>query len=79
MSRFASQLQAGSPVKKGQVIGYVGQSGLATGPHCHFEFRKNGKHYDPVTVNLPANQRLTGAQLIAFKIKYRTIEQQLAA
>ena len=53
MSRFASGLRVGSRVKQGQLIGYVGMTGLASGPHLHYEFRLNGVHRNPVTVRLP--------------------------
>lgn len=53
MSRFAKELRVGSSVKQGQVIGYVGNTGLATAPHLHFEFHINGVHHDPITVELP--------------------------
>jgi len=53
LSRFAKKLKKGSSVKQGQVIGYVGATGLATGPHLHYEFRVNGVHRDPLTVKLP--------------------------
>ena len=53
LSRFAANLKPGQSVKQGQVIGYVGASGLATGPHLHYEFRINGVHQDPLKVALP--------------------------
>ncbi|HUS23390.1 MAG TPA: peptidoglycan DD-metalloendopeptidase family protein [Candidatus Binatia bacterium] len=53
LSRFRSGLGVGSRVKIGDVIGYVGMSGLATAPHVHYEFRVNGKHVDPRRVVLP--------------------------
>lgn len=48
MSRFAQQIAHGSHVEQGQTIGYVGQSGLATGPHLHYELRIGGVHKDPL-------------------------------
>jgi murein DD-endopeptidase MepM/ murein hydrolase activator NlpD len=54
MSRFAKNLKSGQYVKENQVIGYVGTSGLSTGPHVHYEFRINNKFYDPMKVNLPS-------------------------
>lgn len=53
LSRFARGIRAGARVKQGQVIGYVGQTGLATGPHLHYEFLVNGVHRNPLTVALP--------------------------
>lgn len=47
MSRLASGIRAGVRVRQGQVIGYVGMTGLASGPHVHYEFIKNGRHVDP--------------------------------
>jgi len=54
LSRFARGLRAGRRVRQGQVIGYVGATGLATGPHLHYEFRVDGVHRNPLTVRLPA-------------------------
>lgn len=53
LSRFAKNIKHGSTVKQGQVIGFVGKTGLATGAHLHYEFRINGVHHNPVTVSLP--------------------------
>jgi len=52
LSRFAAP-RRGDRVRQGQVIGYVGQTGLATGPHLHYEYRLNGVHRNPRTVELP--------------------------
>jgi murein DD-endopeptidase MepM/ murein hydrolase activator NlpD len=53
MSRFAKGLRKGDRVKQGEVIGYVGQTGLATGPHLHYEFHVDGVHRNPLTVKAP--------------------------
>lgn len=52
MSRYG-RYHRGDHVKQGEVIGYVGMTGLATGPHLHYEFRINGVHHDPLTVEFP--------------------------
>ncbi len=54
LSRYARGLKNGSRVQQGQVIGYIGSSGLATGPHLHYEFRVNGTHRNPLTVKFPS-------------------------
>ena len=53
MSRFNKKAKKGARVSQGQIIGYVGSSGLASGPHLHYEFRVNGVHKNPVRVKLP--------------------------
>ncbi len=53
MSNYSKTLKHGSMVKQGDTIGYVGQTGMATGPHLHFEFRINNQHVNPLTVALP--------------------------
>ena len=54
LNGFAKDLNNGKKVKQGQTIGYVGSTGLATGPHLHYEFKIGEKHTDPVKVNLPS-------------------------
>jgi len=66
MSRFAG-IKVGDRVRQGQTIGYVGKTGLATGPHLHYEFRVDGKHRNPLTVTLPPPEPLPASQLAAFR------------
>lgn len=73
MLKFHKGLHQGSKVKKGQIIGYVGQSGLATGPHCHYEFRIHNKPSNPSTVKIPHDDSLKGnKKFMAFVKKIRS-------
>jgi murein DD-endopeptidase MepM/ murein hydrolase activator NlpD len=54
LSRFGKGVRTGSRVSQGSVVAYVGKSGLATGPHLHYEYRVNGVHKNPQTVSLPS-------------------------
>lgn len=53
LSKFSASVNNGARVEQGDIIGYVGATGLATGPHLHYEFRLDGVHRDPLTVDLP--------------------------
>ena len=68
MSRFRKGLKRSQPVKQGQIIGYVGKTGLATGPHLHYEFRMDGVHRNPVTVPLPQADSISAAEADDFRI-----------
>lgn len=67
MSNFKRGQKVGSHVKQGEIIGYVGKSGLATGSHLHYEFRVNGVHRNPLTVRLPHSQPIKKSLLAEFK------------
>lgn len=53
MQGFAKGVKNGASVKQGQIIGYIGTTGLSTGPHLHYEFQKDGVHVDPLGLQLP--------------------------
>jgi len=67
LSGFKSALREGSNVRQGEIIGYVGQSGLATGPHLHYEFRVNGIHQNPLTAQLSNSMPLNSTEVAEFK------------
>ncbi len=69
LSKFEKGLKRGDYVKRGQVIGYVGQTGLATAPHCHYEFHVNQHAQNPATIKLPQGASIPPQELANFNYK----------
>ncbi|MGR9105724.1 MAG: peptidoglycan DD-metalloendopeptidase family protein [Gammaproteobacteria bacterium] len=76
LSKFGAGVP-GAQVRQGQTIGYVGASGLATGPHLHYEFRINGVHQNPLTVKLPGALSIGAESLARFRTSTAPILAQL--
>ncbi len=77
MQGFARGIHRGTRVAQGQTIGYVGATGLATGPHCCFRFWKNGREVDHLRLNLPQPQPITGETLQQFMVVRDRLLQML--
>jgi murein DD-endopeptidase MepM/ murein hydrolase activator NlpD len=67
MSAFAKGMEAGKRVRQGQVIGFVGSTGLSTGPHVHYEILVNGRFVDPMRIKLPRGRSLDGGVMAGFE------------
>jgi murein DD-endopeptidase MepM/ murein hydrolase activator NlpD len=67
LSRFARGLRTGDRISQGEIIGYVGMTGLATGPHLHYEYLSRGVHMDPQKVALPTDRPVPPAQMARFR------------
>ncbi len=78
MTAFARGLQVGSHVRQGQIIGFVGSTGLSTGAHVHFEIHINGRFVDPMRVKLPRGRVLEGSTLAAFDRDRDQLDAMLA-
>ncbi|WP_165778356.1 M23 family metallopeptidase [Mesorhizobium wenxiniae] len=76
-SAFAKGIAPGVRIRQGQTIGFLGQTGLATGPHLHYELIVNGTKVDPMRVRLPVGKVLKGDDLVAFKRERGRIDDLL--
>jgi murein DD-endopeptidase MepM/ murein hydrolase activator NlpD len=76
-SGIASGIKPGARVRQGQVIGFVGTTGLSTGPHLHYELIVNGRKVDPLRVRLPSGRTLKGEDLDRFNAERERIDKLL--
>ena len=77
LSRFAAGVKTGARVAQGDLIGYVGQTGWATGPHLHYEFRVNGVERNPLTIALPNAQPIPPSERVAYLERSAPLGAQL--
>ena len=67
MSAVRARRERGVRVRQGQIIGFVGTTGLSSGPHVHFEVLVNNSHVDPMSIQVPRERQLSGRQLVDFQ------------
>ena len=77
MSGFAKGIRSGARVTQGQVIGYVGATGLATGPHLHFEFKENGRVLDPLSQKFPSADPVPAERMTEFRARAAELMSRL--
>jgi murein DD-endopeptidase MepM/ murein hydrolase activator NlpD len=78
LSRFAEGVREGARVRQGDTIGYVGQTGWATGPHLHYELRIGGEPRDPLTVAVPIANPVSDEERAAFAAQIAPLAGELA-
>jgi murein DD-endopeptidase MepM/ murein hydrolase activator NlpD len=77
MSAFAKGMEPGKRVRQGQVIGFVGSTGMSTGAHVHYEILVNGRFVDPMRVKLPRGRSLEGAMMATFEKERDRLDTQM--
>lgn len=75
MSRYGAGVRDGVKVRQGQIIGYVGSTGLSSGPHLHYEVLVNNRFVDPLQIQVPRERRLTGRQLADYQKERTRIDE----
>ena len=77
MSAFAKGMEPGKRVRQGQVIGFVGSTGMSTGAHVHYEILVNGRFVDPMRVKLPRGRSLEGPVMAGFEKERDRLDTQM--
>ncbi len=78
MHRFGKGIRKGVKVRQGQIIGYIGNTGLSSGPHLHYEVLVNQRFVNPLKIKVPQARRLTGSELAEFKRKREQVDELMA-
>jgi hypothetical protein len=78
MSAYAKGMEPGKRVRQGQVIGFVGSTGMSTGAHVHYEILVNGRFVDPMRVKLPRGRSLQGSMLASFEAERDRLDAMMA-
>ena len=78
LNGYANGMKRGKRVRQGQVIGYVGSTGMSTGPHLHYEVMRGEKRINPMTLKLPTGRKLAGGELAVFQEQVQKITVLLA-
>jgi len=75
---FSKDVRVGSRVKQGQIVAYVGSTGMSTGPHLHYEIHQGDKQINPLSLKLPAGRQLSGDALRTFQTQRAQLEERFA-